>query len=208
MHQTFWWRAAAARFNAPCLFLDRDGVLVEEVGYLHRPHDVRILPGAVEAIMAARANGWAVGLVTNQSGVGRGYYDWESFIAVQNTITERLGLGHGVFDFVAACGTHPCAAVSELRIRDHPWRKPNPGMLLAAAEALSLDLPTSAMVGDQLTDVQAGLAAGVGTVIHVATGRGLSERGQVAALLPGLSRGQLLFRRGLDDALSPSLFRR
>lgn len=198
MSQIFWRQRADARTHCPCLFLDRDGVVVEEVGYLHRAEDVRLLPGAAEVIAAARDRGWAVGLVTNQAGVGRGYYDWTAFAAVQTVIAEHLGLGEEPFDFVAACGTHPEAAHDHLRIADHPWRKPNPGMLQMAAAALSLDMPASIMVGDQLTDLQAGLAAGVGRVVHVLTGHGAEARAGVERLAVAIGGRRLLSIQGLD----------
>lgn len=198
MSQIFWRQRAGARTHAPCLFLDRDGVVVEEVGYLHRAEDVRLLPGAAEVIAAARERGWAVGLVTNQAGVGRGYYDWTAFAAVQAVIAEQLGLGPEPFDFVAACGAHPEAAHDHLRIADHPWRKPNPGMLLMAAQALSLDMPASIMVGDQLTDLQAGLAAGVGRVAHVLTGHGAEAREGVERLAGTATSRRVLLLAGLN----------
>lgn len=203
MSQIFWRQRADARTHAPCLFLDRDGVVVEEVGYLHRAEDVTVLPGAAEAIGAARARGWAVGLVTNQAGIGRGYYDWAAFEAVQAAVVERLDLGPEPFDFTAACGAHPEAAHDHLRIPDHPWRKPNPGMLLMAAHALSLDLPASLMVGDQLTDLQAGLAAGVGRVVHVLTGHGAEARAGVEALAASQRPGRLLTLRSLAGSAEP-----
>jgi len=181
MSQVFWRRSDSAATDRPALFLDRDGVVVEEVNHLGRPKDVRVLNGAREVVGGARRVGCAIGLVTNQAGVGRGYYDWNAFEAVQAELEAQLGLGPEPFDFVAACGTHPEAALPELRVPNHPWRKPAPGMLLKAAEALRLDLASSVMVGDQLTDLQAGLAAGVGHLVHVRTGHGASGRDAVEA---------------------------
>jgi len=169
---TYWCQMAAVPEGAPCLFLDRDGVVVEEVDYLHRVADVSIAAGVREVLAAARARGMAVGLVTNQAGVGRGYYGWRQFTEVQEEIVRRLRVESEPFDFVAACGAHPQAVCPALRVADHPWRKPRPGMLLRAAETFRLDLPRSVMVGDQLSDLQAGLAASVGRVIHVPTGHG------------------------------------
>jgi D-glycero-D-manno-heptose 1,7-bisphosphate phosphatase len=178
MSPTYWWCKPEARRGTPALFLDRDGVGGEEVGYLGRPDLVRRHDGAREVVAAAAAGGWAVGLVTNQSGVGRGLYGWADFEAVQREIERQLGLG-SVFDFVAACGAHPEASRPELRIADHPWRKPRPGMFLAAADALRIDLPASLSVGDTLSDVQAAAAAGVGRIAHLLTGHGREARPQV-----------------------------
>ena len=200
MSQVFWRQRDDARRFAPCLFLDRDGVVVEEVGYLHRPEDVRVLPGAAETIAAARARGFAVGLVTNQAGIGRGYYDWDDFAAVQQVIAEQLALGAEPFDFVAACAAHPQASHDCMRIADHAWRKPNVGMLRMAETSLSLDVPNSIMVGDQLTDLQAGLAAGVGRVVHVRTGHGVDARPGVEAFVQASPNPSVLLTESLAEA--------
>lgn len=181
MSQVFWFERDEARRGVPCLFLDRDGVVVAEVNYLHRAADVSLLDGAAALIGAARRAGWCVGLVTNQAGIGRGYYDWAAFFAVQHEIALRLGLGPEPFDFVAACGSHPDAADPFHRVGNHSWRKPNAGMLRMAAGALDLDLAASVLVGDQVSDLQAGAAARVGRLIHVETGHGPRERAAVEA---------------------------
>lgn len=199
MNQIFWRQSAQARRGGSCLFLDRDGVVVEEVEYLHRAEDVRVLPGAAEVIASARKRGWAVGLVTNQAGIGRGYYDWMAFAAVQSALDTLLGIETEPFDFIAACGTHPEANQEQLRIFDHSWRKPRPGMLLMAAHALNLDLSNSVMVGDQITDLQAGLSAGVGRVAHVSTGHGDNSLAAAQALAAKLGPDRVLLLRGLDD---------
>ena len=200
MSQIFWSQREDARRFAPCLFLDRDGVVVEEVGYLHRLEDVKVLPGAAAAITAARARGFAVGLVTNQAGIGRGYYDWTDFIAVQKTIADQLALGDEPFDFVAACGAHPEARHDSMRIADHAWRKPNFGMLRMAETSLSLGIADSIMVGDQLTDLQAGLAAGVAKVVHVRTGHGAQARSSVEAFARACANPAIVLTESLADA--------
>lgn len=182
MDQIFWFQRSEARRNAPCLFLDRDGVLVEEVEYLSRPEDVRLIPGAAALIEAARSRGYSVGLVTNQAGVGRGYYDWAAFVAVQAELANQLNVGAEPFDFVAACGCHPEAKIERLRT-DHVWRKPAPGMLLATAQRLALDLKRSIMIGDKLSDIEAGAKAGVGRMVHVMTGHGRANRAAVLTLI-------------------------
>ena len=180
--QIFWSQRSDARRDAPCLFLDRDGVIVEEVEYLSRPEDVRLIPGAAALIEAARARGYAVGLVTNQGGIGLGYYDWAAFAAVQAELAKQLSIGAEPFDFIAACACHPQAKVDRLR-SDHPWRKRAPGMLLAAADILALDIEQSIMIGDHARDIEAGLAAGVGRLVHVATGHGRTHRSDILTLI-------------------------
>jgi D-glycero-D-manno-heptose 1,7-bisphosphate phosphatase len=199
MSQTFWSCREGVPHGTPALFLDRDGVVVEEVNYLHHLEDVRILEGAHELIAEARRRGYAVGLVTNQAGVGRGYYDWAAFEAVQAEIARQLGLGPEPFDFIAACGAHAEASVEALRIADHPWRKPAPGMLLEAAARFSLDLPASIMIGDQVSDLHAGSVAGVGRLVHVRTGHGVRAREAAAAFAEG--RSDVLLVEDLAEAI-------
>lgn len=151
------------------VFLDRDGTVIENRPYLDDPAQVFVIPGAREAIAAFRAKGYAVVLVTNQSGVARGLVSPEQYHAVEAAVIAALGLG--LVDATYACPFHP----------EHPWRKPEPGMLLAAAEDLSLLLPRSTMIGDTLADVIAGERAGVARIIHVLTGHGAEERSKVEA---------------------------
>lgn len=154
----------------PAVFLDRDGVIVEETGYLHRPADLKLIVGAVEAIALLKRSDWCVVVVTNQAGVGRGYYGWPEFQAVQEAIEVQLAAAGATLDGVWACGYHP-EGLGDLR-HDHPYRKPGPGMLLDAAALLEIDLQASWMIGDKLVDIQAGLNASVGGAILVRTGYG------------------------------------
>lgn len=181
MSQVYWFEKSNARRACPCLFLDRDGVIVEEVEYLHRPEDVCLLAGARKLIQSAHDLGWAVGVITNQAGVGRGYYDWTDFRRVQDEIAIRLDLGPEPFDFVAACASHPEAASAFQRVENHSWRKPNVGMILMASQALDLDLEASALVGDQLCDVRAAATAQIGRIFHIRTGHGAAHRSEIAA---------------------------
>ena len=171
------------RFNGRgALFLDRDGVVVEDADYLADPQKVRMIPGAAELIAACNAAGTPVVLVTNQSGVARGYFDWAAFDAVQAEIARQLALAGAGWDAALACGYHEKGA-GVLAVADHPWRKPNPGMLHAAARELGLDLPRSVIVGDKAADLAAGKAAGLALGVHVATGHGdMAEQAAALAL--------------------------
>ncbi len=159
----------------PALFLDRDGVLVEEVNYLHRPEHVRAIPGAGAALARMRDRGWRLVLVTNQAGIGRGYYGWDEFRAVQARLAEMLAADGAALDAVLACPFHAEGKGAYAR-PDHPWRKPAPGMILAAAAQLPIELARSWMVGDKASDAAAGRAAGLAGAIHVLTGYGRDER--------------------------------
>jgi D-glycero-D-manno-heptose 1,7-bisphosphate phosphatase len=167
-----WAWTGSGRFDGrPALFLDRDGVIVEETGYLGRPQEVALIPGAAETIAAFNAAGTPVVVVTNQSGVARGYFSWADFEAVQAEIAGRLAAGGAHLDAVFACAFHE-KGHGDLAVADHPWRKPSPGMLHAAAARLGIALDRSHIVGDKAGDLAAGKAAGLAGGLHVATGHG------------------------------------
>lgn len=161
----------------PAVFLDRDGVIVEEVNYLHRVEDLRLIPGALEAVARLNDAGLPVVVVTNQAGVGRGYYGWNDFDRVQEAIERELALAGGWFNGVWACGYHPQGAGEYAR--DHPFRKPHPGMLIDAAAKLRLELAASWLVGDKPIDIEAAAAAGLGHAVLVETGYGAALRAEV-----------------------------
>lgn len=155
----------------PGLFLDRDGVVIEEVHYLHRPADVRLIDGAAEVIGQANVLGFPVILVTNQAGIAHGHFGWEEFAEVQEKIIDDLADEGAFVNAVFACPHHGDGRAPYDK-PDHPWRKPNPGMLVAAAERLPVDLGTSWIVGDRALDLAAGKGAGLSGGIHVLTGHG------------------------------------
>lgn len=165
----------------PALFLDRDGVLLEEINYLHKVSDMRIIPGAAATVRTANEAGFPVVVVTNQSGVGRGYYGWSDFAAVQEALVAQFGAENAYFDMVLACGFHR-EARPPYDVPDHSWRKPRPGMLHAAAEALKIDLGRSWIVGDSAGDIEAGRNAGLAGGLHVQTGHGRRDRDAALAL--------------------------
>ena len=175
-HQVLNDTRTSGSLPRPGLFLDRDGVIVDEVDYLHRVEDVRLIEDAAETIRACNDAEVPVVIVTNQSGVGRGYYRWEDFAAVQAHLLDLLNAEGARIDMVLACAYHG-DGLPPYDIADHPWRKPNPGMLLAAADALDIDLSRSWIVGDTAGDIMAGAAAGLAGGIHVMTGHGARERG-------------------------------
>jgi D-glycero-D-manno-heptose 1,7-bisphosphate phosphatase len=164
----------------PALFLDRDGVVVEEAHFLHRPEDVRLVPGAAPLIALARRRGIAVVLATNQSGIARGLFGWEDFAATQCRIEALLAAEQAALDMVLACPFHPEGKPPHRG--EHPCRKPQPGMLLRAAERLGIDLAASWAVGDRARDLEAGRSAGCAGGLHVLTGYGSAERGSAAGL--------------------------
>ena len=139
------------------LFLDRDGVIVVDTNYLHRSEDVRMIEGSAGAIARCNTLGVKVIVVTNQAGIGRGYYGWEDFQAVQKALSAELSKAGAHFDAVLACAYHG-EGQDSLRVANHPWRKPNPGMILEAASRLKINLARSWIVGDRAHDLGAGQA--------------------------------------------------
>jgi D-glycero-D-manno-heptose 1,7-bisphosphate phosphatase len=177
------WCEVSPRCNrgAPALFLDRDGVVVEEVDYLHRVEDIAICASAAAVISAANASAVPVVLVTNQAGIGRGYYGWAEFHAVQEAIQSAIAREGAHFDAVYACPHHRDGQ-GAFAHPDHPARKPNPGMLQRAAAALDIDMARSWLVGDRAGDVEAARRAGLAGGLHVLTGYGQAERAAALAL--------------------------
>jgi D-glycero-D-manno-heptose 1,7-bisphosphate phosphatase len=154
-----WYDIFAENFAGRlALFLDRDGVIVEDTHYLGRPQDVRMIAGAADAIARCNRLGIPVVLVSNQSGIARRLYDWQGFQAVQAALTAELARAGARFDAVFACAHH-ADGHAPFNIADHPWRKPNPGMIVVAGERMRLDLAHSWIVGDRASDIAAGRAA-------------------------------------------------
>ena len=145
----------------PALFLDRDGVLNEDPGYVYRWEDFRWMPGARETVAAFNAKGWWVFVITNQSGVGRGYYTEIDVQTLHAQMSSSLAEVGGHIDAYFYCPHHPQAADPAYRHPDPPDRKPNPGMLLKAMTQFPVDLERSLMVGDKDTDMEAARRAGV-----------------------------------------------
>ena len=163
----------------PCLFLDRDGVIIEEVHYLGDPSQVRLIPGVGAAIARVNALGWPVVVVTNQAGVARGYFPEAQVEVVHRHLADLLALEGARIDAWHHCPHHPTEGVGDYRV-ECACRKPAPGMLLAAAREMGLSLEQGWMVGDKLTDLQAGARAGCRTYL-VRTGYGSGEEPKVDA---------------------------
>jgi len=141
----------------------------------------QLMEEAGVAVAAAARAGLPVVLITNQAGIGRGYYGWAEFQAVQEKIAADLAVGGAAFDMVLACPFH-AAGQPPYRHPDHPCRKPRPGMILRAAEMRGLDLAGSWVVGDRACELEAGRAAGLAGGLHVLTGYGAHERAGAGAL--------------------------
>jgi D-glycero-D-manno-heptose 1,7-bisphosphate phosphatase len=146
--------------SSRALFLDRDGVINEEVGYLYHSKDVRWVEGIFPLCQTAVRLSYKLVVVTNQSGIARGYYSQAQFDALMDWMRAEFAARDAPLAGVYSCPYHPEHGIGEYR-REHEDRKPGPGMLLRAARDLDLDLSRSIMVGDRCSDVAAANAAGL-----------------------------------------------
>ena len=161
------------------VFLDRDGTVIEEVNYLSHPDQVQLLPGAAAAIRKVNERGIPVVVVTNQAGVARGFFSESRISEVHVRLDTLLAESGARIDAYYACPHHPEGVVEPYRVVC-ACRKPKPGLLCRAALELGLDLSSSCMIGDKLSDLEAGALAGCRSIL-VRTGYG---RGLDPATLP------------------------
>ena len=148
------------------LFLDRDGIINVEKNYVHRIEDFEFIPGIFDLCAAARDLGLVIVVVTNQAGIGRGYYTEADFQHLTEWMLGQFRERGVPLDRVYHCPYHPTAGVGEYR-RESFDRKPNPGMILRARQDFGLDLSESVLLGDKDSDIEAGRAAGVGHLVRL-----------------------------------------
>lgn len=160
-----------ARMHRPGLFLDRDGVINIDHGWVGTSERFEFVPGALDAIAAAADAGFHVFVVTNQSGIARGLYDEAQFAALIAWMIEEIRAAGGNIDDLRYCPYHPQAVLPAYR-RDSDWRKPAPGMLLDVLSRWDVDPAKSLLIGDQASDLEAAAAAGV--TGHLFTGGNLA----------------------------------
>ena len=176
------------------LFLDRDGVINVDHGYVYRKEDVTFVEGIFELCQAARDRGMAIVVITNQAGIGRGLYSEDEFRALSAWMAEEFSQRGVSIERIYHCPDHPEHGIGAYR-RDSFDRKPNPGMILSAQRDLDLALATSVLVGDKASDIEAGLNAGVGTNILFSDSLGTSGIAcsacvqSLAAIIPLLQPG-------------------
>lgn len=155
------------------IFLDRDGTVSEEVGYVNHLDRLRLLPRTAEAVRRINDSGFLAVLVTNQAGVARGYFKEELVRRVHRHLEELLAQEGAHLDAIYYCPHHPTAGEPPYR-RDCACRKPRPGMIEAAEKDLEIDVPRSFMVGDKHSDIVFAHSVGMKGVL-VKTGYGLGE---------------------------------
>ena len=166
--------------SVPAIFLDRDGTINVDHGYVHEIDNFEFIDGVIDAMRQLKEMGYALVLVTNQSGIARGKFTEEQF----ETLTEWMDWSladRGVdLDGIYFCPHHPTEGVAPYR-KECQCRKPGPDMILDAAKYLKIDLAASYMVGDKSSDMKAAIAAGVGHKVLVKTGKALTEEGMALA---------------------------
>jgi D-glycero-D-manno-heptose 1,7-bisphosphate phosphatase len=153
--------------HGPALFLDRDGVVNVDHGYVHRVDQFDFLPGIFElARFVVQDLRWPIVVVSNQSGIGRGLFDEAAHAALTAWMCDRFREQQAPIARAYHCPYHPEHGIGGYRC-DHDWRKPKPGMILQAAADLDLDLSRSVLIGDRLSDIEAAAAAGIALRIRL-----------------------------------------
>ncbi len=170
----------ANTLTTPAVFIDRDGVINKDHGYISKVDDFEYIEGVFEACRAFKKMGYLLVLVTNQSGIARGYFTEDEFL----TLTEWMDWNfadEGVeLDGIYYCPHHPLHG-NDIYRQDCACRKPKPGMFLAAADFLKIDMSRSVMIGDKKDDMQAAINAGIGSRILVRTGKPVTDEGAALA---------------------------
>ena len=146
------------------IFFDRDGTLIEDPGYLSSPDQVRLLPGVTDALAESRRLGYKLVVVSNQSGVARGIITEKVLAQIHERLRELLARNGAQLDRIYYCPYHPEGAVPRYR-KESRLRKPSPGMLLAAAKDMNIDLAESWVIGNSGRDIEAGARAGCTTIL-------------------------------------------
>ena len=142
------------------IFLDRDGTIIEDKGYLSNTKHIELIKFSGLFIKKCNENFIPVIIVTNQSGIGRGYYKWEDFYNVEIEVRKKLRCDNIFLDMVCACAYHS-DGLDVYKKDEKLWRKPNAGMILEAKNKLNIDLSSSWIIGDKITDIEAGFNAGL-----------------------------------------------
>ncbi len=176
-----------SRTLRPAVFLDRDGTLIREVGYLCRPEQIEVLGGAAAAIRSLRAVGFKTVVVTNQSAVARGWLSEAGLKEIHQVMQERLAEQGALLDGIYYCPHHPSEGIGDYRIAC-ACRKPNPGMIMRAAEELGLAPNISYVVGDQNVDRELALRVGAIPVLVRSNGeRALVDEGANSPLFDNIA---------------------
>nr|WP_226375785.1 D-glycero-beta-D-manno-heptose 1,7-bisphosphate 7-phosphatase [Pantoea stewartii] len=180
MSGNFYSRSFYVANKVPAIFLDRDGTLNVDHGYVHEIDHFQFIDGVIESLQQLKKMGFALVVVTNQSGIARGMFSEDQFMQLTEWMDWSLADRDVDLDGIYFCPHHPDATVEAYR-QQCDCRKPQPGMLLAAQEELHIDMAASYMVGDKLEDMQAAQAAGVGKKVLVRSGKPVTPEGEALA---------------------------
>ena len=165
--------------NKKIVFIDRDGVIIVERNYAYKPEDLEFIPGSIEAMKALAENGFELAIVSNQSGIGRGYFtleDYNAFTAAMLRALKERGVAIGSVQY---CPHHPTKGLGIYKI-DCVCRKPKTGMFEKAAVELGLDAKGAWLIGDKTTDIKAGRDFGCRTILVKTGFGGLDKEADVA----------------------------
>ena len=181
--QNIWAEKLTNKFfsNSPCLFLDRDGVLIDWKDYTMKAKDAKLIPGSEKIIKQCNKKKIPVILITNQGGIGLGIHVWKDFIRIQKKIINQLIKKGAKIDGVIACPHHPLAK-GVYKHKNHPCRKPNGGMFLIAKKLFKVNLNKSWMVGDKINDLIAANSKNLKKGFLVLTGYGKEEKVKIKLL--------------------------
>lgn len=152
----------------PCLFLDRDGVIIKDCHYIKREEEVELEKGAFKVIKRAFQLNWIIVIITNQSGIKRGILTWDEYYKVTKKIISFFDFGN---PFAAIYSNSLISGSTK-----NSWRKPSPKMIFQASNDLPIDFKRSILIGDRVSDIRAGFNAGIPKLFHVKTGHGEIER--------------------------------
>ena len=164
--------------KSPALFMDRDGTISEEVGYVNHPSRFRLFPYSAAAVQKLNENDWLAIVVTNQAGVARGYFSEDIIVTIHDQMKQQLKKEHAQLDAIYYCAHHPTVGEAPYRL-DCDCRKPKAGLINRATEDFDIDLPASWMVGDRYSDVELAHNAGL----------------RCAFVLSGYGRGEWEYQR-------------
>ncbi|QFI38973.1 D-glycero-beta-D-manno-heptose 1,7-bisphosphate 7-phosphatase [Moritella marina ATCC 15381] len=164
----------------PAIFLDRDGVINQDKGYVSQIDDFEFIDGSIEAMLLLKQHGYLLIVITNQSGIARGYYSEEEFMTLTEWMDWSLADRGVDLDGIYFCPHHPEKGIGEYK-QDCTCRKPNTGMLESAAKELEIDFANSYLVGDKLSDIEAGQKAQLKANYLVSTGKVVCEKGALQA---------------------------
>ena len=164
----------------PAIFLDRDGVINVDTGYVYLVDDFKFIDGVIDALLKLKQKGYLLVIVTNQSGIARGLFTEEQFMSLTEWMDWSLADRGVDLDGIYFCPHHPSEGSDQYR-KSCTCRKPGPDMILDAVKHLDIDLARSYMVGDKPSDMKAAINAGVAHKILVETGKAITEEGRALA---------------------------